>query len=205
MTYHDDERFLARLARDLRARMSPAERARDERDADAFAQRAALRLAIRRVEESLPRRAPRYRDTPMVATVSQSVLLAAADGCAPLLDLAAAAGAGRALWDEPCDAWLELPADLPPSRYVALRVAGDSMDPVLASRDVMLVKLDTAPCVNDLVVARLPDDGFVVKRVAALANGSIELASFNSAYDPIVVPRDQVAILGTVIARFARE
>ena len=202
---YQDEHFLAWLANDLRMGLSRAERARDERDADAFAQRAAQQLAIRRAERSLPRRELRYRGAPITATVSQSVPQAAAERCAPMLDLAAAAGVGRALWDEPCEAWLELPADVPSGRYVALRVAGDSMDPVLTPRDVLLVKLDGVPAVNDLVVARLRDDSFVVKRVAGLATDSLELASFNPAYAPIVLPRARGAILGTVIARFSHD
>jgi SOS-response transcriptional repressor LexA len=199
------ERYLAWLAHALRLGMPRAQRVRDERDAEAFARRAASRLAVRWADRALPRRQLRYRGTPIVATVSQSVQQAVEEGCAPLLDLAAAAGVGRELWDEPCETWIELPLDLPRARYVALRVAGDSMDPVLAPADVILVKLDDTPSVDDLVVARLPDDGFVVKRVASLSPRSLELASFNPAYAPIVVERDRGTVLGTVIARFKRE
>ena len=49
----------------------------------------------------------------------------------------------------------------------ALRVAGDSMAPVLDSREVILIDLDAAPRVDDLIVARLPDQSHVVKRVAS--------------------------------------
>lgn len=140
-----------------------------------------------------------------MATVSQAMAIAGDQRCATMLDLAAAAGTGRAIWDEPCESWLELPPDVPSSRHVALRVEGDSMEPVLTPRDVILVKLDAAPVVDDLVVARLADDGFVVKRVASLSGRSIMLASFNPVYEPIVARRDQVHVLGTVIARFRRE
>ena len=199
-----DEPQLAWLASDLRASLSSAERSADERDAEAFACDMVARLAIRRAQRALPRRELQCRPAPMVATVAQGLHAASEHRAAVMLDLAAAAGAGRAIWDEPCDTWLELPSDIPARPYVALRVAGDSMDPVLAARDVILVKLDAPPVVDDLVVARLPDDGFVVKRVADITSTQLTLASFNPAYAPLLVERHGTSILGTVIARFSR-
>jgi phage repressor protein C with HTH and peptisase S24 domain len=201
---HVGESLLAWVAQDLRAGASSGERARDERDANEFARRTLARLAERRAGQRLPRQSLQERAAPIAATVAQSLPLAMEQRCAVLLELAAAAGAGRELWDEPCDTWVELPADLPPARYVALRVDGDSMQPVLAPRDVILVQLDALPVVDDLVVARRPDAGFVVKRVASLTPKQIELASFNDAYAPVTVRRDPSTVLGTVIARFTR-
>ncbi|MDB4912418.1 MAG: Peptidase conserved region [Gemmatimonadetes bacterium] len=198
------EAQLAWLASDLRGALSSDEHAADERDADAFARDMVARLAIQRAQRALPRRELQSRPAPMVATVAQGLHAASEHRAAVMLDLAAAAGAGRAIWDEPCDTWLELPSDIPSSPYVALRVAGDSMEPVLAARDVILVKLDAPPTVDDLVVARLADDGFVVKRVAGITSAQLTLASFNPAYAPLVVERVGTAILGTVIARFSR-
>jgi phage repressor protein C with HTH and peptisase S24 domain len=94
---------------------------------------------------------------------------------------------------------------LPSARYVALRVAGDSMVPVLSPREVILIELDASPRVDDLVVARLPDRGHVVKRVASMKGSTIELASFNPEYESIFVARDPSPVVGTVIARFTRE
>jgi SOS-response transcriptional repressor LexA len=202
------EALLAWIARDLRAGATLEERARDEHDADAFARRAVARLAVRRVEQRLPRRELRERAAPVAGTVAQAMPLARQERCAVLLELAAAAGAGRELWDEPCDTWVEVPADVAGERgsgaYVALRVDGDSMEPVLSPRDVILVQLDTTPVVDDLVVARRPDEGFVVKRVASLTSREIELASLNAAYEPVRVQRAPTTVLGTVIARFSR-
>lgn len=201
---HQSEATLAWIAQDLRAGASTAERERDERDADAFARRESARLAERRAERRLPRRPLRSRVAPVAATVAQSLGLAVDAGCAVMLELSAAAGSGRELWDEPCDTWVELPADLPSARYVAMRVDGDSMQPVLAPRDVILVQLDAVPMVDDLVVARRPEAGFVVKRVASLNARQVELASFNDAYPSVTVRRDPSTVLGTVIARFSR-
>jgi SOS-response transcriptional repressor LexA len=198
------EAFLTWLAEDLRAGLSTAERERDEREATAFAERTVARRASAQVEQRMPRRALRYREAAWVTTVSQAVGFAKAAGCAPLLGLCAAAGSGRDLWDEPSETWVELPADLPSAAYLAMGVSGDSMLPVLTPRDVILVKLGASPVVNDLVVARVPDAGFVVKRIASLTPRHLELASFNDAYPPVTIERLPAAVLGTVVARFSR-
>jgi phage repressor protein C with HTH and peptisase S24 domain len=201
---YQDERFLLWLANDLRSGISQAQRSKDGEDARAFARRALTRLAVRRAENALPLRQLRERAAPRSATVAQALTAAGADRCATILDLAVAAGEGREIWDEPCDRWLELPDDIPSRRYVALRVAGDSMAPVLGPRQVILVHLDATPRVDDLIVARLPDQSHVVKRVASMKGGRMELASFNPAYESIFVARDPSPVVGTVIARFTR-
>jgi phage repressor protein C with HTH and peptisase S24 domain len=204
LAFHD-EKFLGWLARDLRGALNTEEATQDELDAADFARQALSRLAVRRADRALPRRPLRERSAPVAATIEQSIGVASANGCATLLDLAVAAGQGREIWDEPCDRWLELPDDVSPGKYVALRVAGDSMTPVLCPREVILIQLDSNPRVDDLVVARLPDQSHVVKRVASIRDGSIELASFNTDYQPIFVARDPSPVVGTVIARFTRE
>lgn len=201
-----DERFLSWLAQDLRAGMSGAERAKDECDASAFGRRAAARVAARRAEARLPYRELRHRAAPVVATLSRALEEAARENCVTLLDLAVAAGDGRELWDEPCEQWLDLPDDISPSdRYLALRVSGDSMSPVLEQRDVILIKLGGVPALDDLIVARVADRGYVVKQVTSLKMDRVELTSFNPRYESVVIPRDRSSILGTVIARFKRE
>ncbi|MFL5639169.1 MAG: helix-turn-helix transcriptional regulator [Gemmatimonadaceae bacterium] len=202
---YQDERFLLWLAEDLRSGLSRDERSKDERAAAEFARRALTRIAIRRAERNLPRRQLHERTAPITATVAQALPAASRERCATILDLAVAAGEGREIWDEPCDRWLELPDDVAAGRYVALRVAGDSMAPVLGPREVILIQLDATPRIDDLIVARLPDQSHVVKRVASIKGGRIELASFNPQYASIFVPRNPSPVVGTVIARFTRE
>jgi len=200
-----DERFLFWLANDLRAGLDHDQRSKDERDAAQFARRALTRLKVRLAEKRLPRRKLRERAASIQATLAHSIPAANTERCATILDLAVAAGNGRELWDEPCDRWLELPEDVPSGRYVALRVAGDSMAPVLGPREVILIELDATPRVDDLIVARLPDQSHVVKRVASMKGPTMELASFNPEYESIFVARDPSPVVGTVIARFTRE
>ena len=202
---YQDERFLFWLANDLRAGLDHDQRSRDGREAIEFARRTINRLQVRLAEKRLPRRQLRERAASIRATLAHAVPAASRERCATILDLAVAAGAGRELWDEPCDRWLELPDDVPSARYVALRVAGDSMAPVLDEREVILIQLDAAPRVDDLVVARLPDQGHVVKRVASMKGSTMELASFNPEYESIFVAREPSPVVGTVIARFTRE
>src|SRR3954463_536179 len=202
---YQDERFLFWLANDLRSGLDHDDRSRDQRQAIDFARRTLTSLKVRLVEKRLPRRQLRERAASIRATLAHSVPAASRERCATILDLAVAAGGGRELWDEPCDRWLELPDEIPSGRYVAVRVAGDSMAPVLGPREVILIELDASPRVDDLVVARLPDQSHVVKRVASMKGGTMELASFNSEYGSIFVARDPSPVVGTVIARFTRE
>ena len=68
----------------------------------------------------------------------------------------------------------------------------------------MTVLRDASPRVDDLVIARLPDQSHVVKRVASMKGSKMELASFNPEYESIYLARDPSPVVGTVIARFTR-
>jgi len=117
-------------------------------------------------------------------------------------DLAIAAGAGRELYDAECDATIPLPADVPRGRYVALKVSGDSMEPLMHSGDLVLVKLGARPTPGTVVVARDPDHGYVVKEVGRVTSRAIELLSLNAAYAPLRVPYAAETVLGMVILRW---
>lgn len=125
------------------------------------------------------------------------------DGSAtPNIDLGVAAGVGRDLWDEPCDSWIELPEEMPQGRYLGLGVSGDSMEPLMHSGDTILVRVGSEVHPDTVIVARHPDDGYVVKRVARLTPTSIHLAALNPGYPPISIPRDPSLIVGTVVMRW---
>jgi hypothetical protein len=191
-----------RLARAM-ARFE-AWRAEAEREADAarFAQRvrramAVMGASVRRIDRA-PELVSPDRPGPLAAMFAE----ARARGAAPLAELGVAAGTGRELFDEPCDAWVALPEGLPPSRYVALRVVGDSMTPLLHSGDVVLVDLDRPVSPGSVAVARLPDHGSVVKRLVRTDGDRWRLVSLNPAYPPLEVPPDSGALLGPVVLRW---
>jgi SOS-response transcriptional repressor LexA len=194
--------FLDWYAREARATLSVAERQRLESGADQFvyrvlARRGMERLRVREVPTE-PESAPAWEE----GTLAEVVAAAARVRHAPSVELSVAAGAGRELWDEPCDRWIPLPEGTPDGKYVALRVTGDSMVPLLHDGDTILVKLGEELVPDAVVVARVPDGGYVVKRVGGFAGSRVELASLNPDYPPIVIPRDPSLVLGTVLLRW---
>ena len=86
---------------------------------------------------------------------------------------------------------MRIPDDAPAGSYVSLRVVGESMDPLLHTGDSVLVQVGTAVVRDTVVLARVPDAGYVVKRVARVTRAELELQSLNDAFPPIVVPRDE--------------
>ena len=197
----EDERFMTWLARDLRRR-PPAARELAEGDRVREMRHRVLDRALGdRFAVPLGGREPPMRQVP-VHSIVRVVDEAAHGQCAPWMELSAAAGEGRELWDEECDRWVELPSSLAPGRYLALGVAGDSMLPLLHAGDTILVRLGSEVQRDTIVVARRPDNGYVVKRVGRVQRRSIELLSLNPAYEPLLIPRDGREILGTVIMRW---
>ena len=195
-----DPRFLEWQAAELRARRRPtaaAERRADERARRIAGGTLGARFGVRCLA-AMPAARP-----PLVAGTLSRVLAPAADaGFAPRLDLGIAAGTGRALWDEPCDSWIALPDDLPRGRYVALTVKGDSMLPLLHSDDIVLVRIGPEVARDAIVVARRPDDGYVVKRVGRVSPAAIELLSLNPEFEPTLIERGEGTVAGTVVLRW---
>src|SRR6476469_8115771 len=60
-------------------------------------------------------------------------------------------------------------------KYVALTVSGSSMEPALHAGDVVLVSVGTSVRHDSIVVARRPEEGYVVKAVGRLSRRAIEL------------------------------
>jgi SOS-response transcriptional repressor LexA len=190
------------LARETRERQNPDERHAVRAAAIAFAERmrsgrATSRSAVVAVDE-----APVLFPSPFSGSLAQVIGAAARARSAPVIDLAVAAGIGRDLWEEPSTECVQLPDGIPDGEFVALRVAGESMLPLLHADDVMLVRLGSEVHLGAIVVARHPDDGYVVKRVGMLRPHEVELHSLNPRYAPITIPRDDALVLGTVLLRW---
>lgn len=143
--------------------------------------------------------APEYQPPLVAGSPQQVASLAAKFGAAPFLELGVAAGIGRELWEEECANWVKLPREAGNGSYVALKVSGDSMNPVLHSGDVVMVKLDPSASPGDIVVARLDDGSFVVKRVKRIDSQVIELSSINPEYHSISVPLAGNPVVGVVL------
>ena len=117
----------------------------------------------------------------------------------PVIELGIAAGVGRELWDEPAEAWLELPPEAPAGEYLALKIVGESMAPLMHTGDTVLVRLGPELARDTAVVARVPDNGYVCKRVAQIGADAVELASLEPGRPSVRIPRDPRLILGTVM------
>jgi SOS-response transcriptional repressor LexA len=207
------QRFFEWLAREARLRQSGAERRETERAAKEFADRILQRRAAERTRRSgdvrypargrlrLVNEPPPYRY--LAVDESAPLFGSAREGVpAPAWDLSVAAGVGRELWDEPPTGCVTVPNDTGDGRYVALTVAGDSMEPLLHTGDTILIRLGSELAPDDVVVARHPDRGHVVKRVGRMTTMRIELTSLNPAYEPLEIPNDAALILGTVVLRW---
>ncbi|APE29112.1 LexA family transcriptional regulator [Aurantiacibacter gangjinensis] len=127
----------------------------------------------------------------------------------PRLDIDASAGPGAVNAEEvPFDAfrfsrkWLA-EQGLDGSQLSAIRVVGDSMEPLLREGDEVLVDRREQPFRDGVHVVRL-DDSLLVKRVASKGNGRFSLLSQNLAYPPIEVGAEEFAIIGRVVWKSGR-
>lgn len=194
------EPFLAWLAAESRRR--GGRRARMAYDANAMlASGRALRERVlsRRLRVNIVPSSPRTIVAPSMDTPLGALEQARAVGAVPVIELSAAAGTGRALWDEPVERWMPVPESVSGMRALALRISGESMEPLLHDGDTVLVELGTALIRDRVVVARRSDDeGYVCKRVERIGAREVVLASLNAAYEDVTIPRDERLIVGTV-------
>jgi phage repressor protein C with HTH and peptisase S24 domain len=90
-----------------------------------------------------------------------------------------------------------------PGHLSAIRVMGDSMEPLLRDGDEVLVDASPRPFRDGVHVVRF-DDRLLVKRVAAQGAGRFSLLSQNLAYPPITVEADDLEIIGRVVWKSGR-
>ena len=127
----------------------------------------------------------------------------------PRLDLGASAGPGRVAGGEAAfdtfrfsRRWLA-EQGLEAARLSAIRVEGDSMEPLLNDGDEILVDCSPRPFRDGIHVVRLGDT-LMVKRLASAGAGRLALLSQNLAYPPVEVAADEVAIIGRVVWKGGR-
>ena len=194
------ESFLEWLGAERRGQAERRERADADDSMLRDGRRLRARLLARQACVGIVEAPPDLLVPPRVDVPSAVLDEAAAAHAAVFVDLAAAAGVGRELWDETVERWLALPAGTPALRAIALRVAGESMAPLLRSGDVVLVELGTTLARGRVVVARHPgsEDGYVCKRVERVGRREVLLSSLDAAYGTVTIPRDDRLVVGTV-------
>jgi SOS-response transcriptional repressor LexA len=198
---YDDPRFLRWVARDRREWA---------RDSELLNRDQIVALRNRIIESVHARRlgvravAAAPEREPLVASASIGAVMAEMEQQhrATVCDLAIAAGPGREMWDVEVDSCIPLPDEVPRGKYLALTVRGDSMEPLIHTGDMVLVRVGDKLARDTVVVARDVDGGYVVKKVARLRARSIELESLNAVYPPMRIARLPGSILGTVLLRW---
>jgi phage repressor protein C with HTH and peptisase S24 domain len=131
----------------------------------------------------------------------------------PRLSLEASAGPGStsgatAAEEIPFDAfrfsrrWLR-ENGLEPAQLSAIRVMGDSMDPLLRDGDEILVDRTPRPFREGVHVIRL-GEALHVKLLQAVPPGSLRLISKNAAYEPVEVAMSDVDVVGRVVWKGGR-
>ncbi len=122
--------------------------------------------------------------------------------CIPLIGLARAGADGYfddggypvgSGWDE-----ITCPGIADENAY-ALRIVGDSMEPVYREGDVIVVSPNSTVRRGDRVVARLTDGEVMVKILARRTPEECEFRSFNPDYPPRVVPTRDVMWIARIL------
>lgn len=122
----------------------------------------------------------------------------------PRLSVEASAGPGAAATTEGAfdsfrfsRKWLREHA-LEAGKLSAVRVVGDSMEPLLREGDDLLVDMATRPFRDGIYVLRL-DGNLLVKRVTSQGSGRFSILSQNLSYPPISVMADDLHLVGRVV------
>jgi SOS-response transcriptional repressor LexA len=179
-----DARFVDWLAAQARAGETPP----TDEEFVALGAAARARVEARRLHVSRCDGTPTLREAPLEH-----------ERAVPLVQLGVAAGDGRELWDEPPQHWVTLPDVVPSGDYLAFRIVGDSMTPLMHTGDTVLVQLGAPLRRDTVVVARHPDDGYLCKRVHRVGRRTIELASLEPGRGIVTIPRDARYVLGAVL------
>jgi phage repressor protein C with HTH and peptisase S24 domain len=127
----------------------------------------------------------------------------------PRISLEASAGPGATAAEEiPFDAfrvsrrWLR-ENGLEPAQLSAIRVMGDSMDPLLRDGDEILVDRTPRAFREGVHLVRL-GEALHVKLLQAVPPGRLRLISQNAAYEPVEVAMSDVDVVGRVVWKGGR-
>lgn len=91
---------------------------------------------------------------------------------------------------------------LSPEMLAAVRVDGDSNEPILGDGDTVMVDLSRNVLQGEAFYVIRLDDLLYAKRLQRLYDGSVKIISANSAYEAMTVPPDRLStlhIIGRVV------
>lgn len=95
--------------------------------------------------------------------------------------------------------YIDVPEKWSNEEYFGLVISGDSMEPKINDKDVVIIHRQEDAESGEIVIATINGDDAVCKRLTKYANG-IALLSINPNYDPIdVTGREDFRIIGKVV------
>ncbi|HTN32188.1 MAG TPA: helix-turn-helix transcriptional regulator [Pseudomonas sp.] len=126
----------------------------------------------------------------------------------PLYDARCSAGQGA--WNEHCCVLAKLAftryslrrKGLEPSNLSAVRVTGDSMEPLLSDGDTIMLDHSRNALEGEGVYVILLDDHLYAKRLQRQFDGSVSIISQNKEYQAMTVPKerlDELQIIGRAV------
>lgn len=167
----------------------------------------------RKLEEEDRRKLARFFDVPEAELGAPKEISYVLDGDwveVPRLAVEASAGPGAAVTGESTSfdsfrfsrKWLR-EQNLEADKLSAVRVIGDSMEPLLREGDDLLVDLSGKPFRDGIYVVRL-DESLLVKRVTSQGGGRFSLLSQNLSYPPLSVQAEDIDLVGRVVWKSGR-
>lgn len=124
----------------------------------------------------------------------------------PLYDVYASAGHGSQIDAEPIVDrlafklnWLKGEMGLNPDDCCLIHVTGDSMEPTLHKKDVVMLDRSHTIYMEDGIYCLRLDGGLLVKRLQRINANQVEVISDNTVYRPYLLNTSDVQIVGRVV------
>ena len=124
----------------------------------------------------------------------------------PLYDVYASAGHGSLIDQEPVvdrlafkRDWLKGEMGLNPDKCCLIHVTGDSMEPTLHKKDVVMLDCTHTIYIEDGIYCLRLDGGLLVKRVQRINGNQVKIISDNSVYESFVIDAGEVVFIGMAV------
>lgn len=124
----------------------------------------------------------------------------------PLYDVYASAGHGAQIDQEPIIDrlafkmdWLKGEMGLNPDKCCLIHVTGDSMEPTLHKKDVVMLDRTYTIYIEDGIYCLRLDGGLLIKRLQRISAQQLKVISDNPVYQPYPLNTSDIQIIGRVV------
>ena len=124
----------------------------------------------------------------------------------PLYDVYASAGHGAQIDQEPIVDrlafkmdWLKGEMGLNPDKCCLIHVTGDSMEPTLHKKDVVMLDRTYTIYIEDGIYCLRLDGGLLIKRLQRISAQQLKVISDNPVYQPYPLNTSDIQIIGRVV------